>query len=162
MHPILPISEAHIESYHQCLDIICREGRYLGSLQAPPLEKSRAFVREQIEDHRLMFVALDNAQVIGWCDISPLSRSILAHRGELGMGVHPDHRRKGLGRRLIRTALQAARESGLEQVELSVRTDNAAAITLYGQEGFRNCGLTPRAIEIHHDYFDCASMYLIL
>src|SRR5690606_37338600 len=103
-----------------------------------------------------------DGEVIGWCDITPLSREILAHRGELGMAVHPDFRGRGIGRDLIRTALNAARESGLEQVELTVRTDNPAATALYERSGFQKVGMSPRAIKIDGAYYDCAAMVLIL
>lgn len=161
MLPIRPITAADIESYHRCLDIVCRERRYLGALQAPPLEKSRAFALEQIEKHRLMFVALAGEEVIGWCDITPESRQILSHRGELGMAVHPDHRRRGIGDRLIEVTVGAARQSGLDQVELTVRTDNHRAIALYLQKGFAIVGTSPRAIKIDGAYYDCYSMVLI-
>jgi putative acetyltransferase len=77
------------------------------------------------------------------------------------MGVHPDHRGRGLGDRLIDVTLSAARERGLEQVELSVRTDNEKAIALYDKKGFTVVGTSPRAIKIEGAYYDCYSMLLI-
>ena len=47
------------------------------------------------------------------------------------MGVLSAFRGKGLGLRLIRTALQAAWATGITRVELAVYADNAPAIALY-------------------------------
>ena len=41
---ICPIAEEYIEGFHRCLDNVARERRYLGFLQAPPLESTRGFV----------------------------------------------------------------------------------------------------------------------
>ncbi|ESP88444.1 GNAT family N-acetyltransferase [Candidatus Halobonum tyrrellensis] len=53
--------------------------------------------------------------------------------------VHPDRRREGRARRLLRRALAAA--DG--RVTLLVAPDNAAALSLYRSEGFREAGRRP-------------------
>ncbi len=37
---IEPIREAHIEGFHQALDTVSRERRYLAFLEAPPLDST--------------------------------------------------------------------------------------------------------------------------
>ncbi len=54
----------------------------------------------------------------------------------LNIAVDPAFRRQGLGRRLLEYALDYCRYLGAEQVELEVRTNNAAAIQLYQKYGF--------------------------
>lgn len=54
------------------------------------------------------------------------------------IGVHPDHRGKGLGRVLLADLLEAA---GDVRVLLEVRTDNTPARTLYESVGFRTLGV---------------------
>ena len=83
---VVPIAEQHIEGFHQCLDSVARERRYLGFLEAPPLESTRQFVQSNIASGVPQFVALDGERVVGWCDISPSRRQGFAHCGELGMG----------------------------------------------------------------------------
>lgn len=57
------------------------------------------------------------------------------------LAVAPDHRRRGLGRRLVRTALEAARSSdGAGYLILEVRESNEAAIRLYRGLGLRLLG----------------------
>lgn len=58
---------------------------------------------------------------------------------ELSIGVHPEYRGRGIGRRLLRSLLAMAREQGLARVSLSVERDNRAR-DLYLGEGFRVVG----------------------
>jgi len=53
-----------------------------------------------------------------------------------GVTVHPAYRGRGLGRLLIRQALNVAAAAGLRPVYLSVSANNEAAIRLYVREGF--------------------------
>jgi ribosomal-protein-alanine N-acetyltransferase len=53
------------------------------------------------------------------------------------LAVHPDHRRQGLGRRLLTFLLIQAREKRIPKVFLEVRASNLAAIALYGALGFK-------------------------
>lgn len=56
--------------------------------------------------------------------------------GVFGMRTVPAHRRKGLGRRVLRSLLAEARQRGAERAWLQVEADNASAIALYTNEGF--------------------------
>lgn len=56
--------------------------------------------------------------------------------GVFGMRTTPDHRRKGLARRIFRALLAGAKDLGAEQAWLQVEADNAPAIALYADEGF--------------------------
>lgn len=60
-----------------------------------------------------------------------------AWAGIFGMRTAPDHRRKGLARRILRALLAEAAALGASQAYLQVEADNAPAIALYALEGFR-------------------------
>lgn len=60
----------------------------------------------------------------------------------LTLAVHPDARRRGLGRRLL--ALLEASLPGAEEIFLEVAETNAAARALYAQSGYREVGRRPR------------------
>ena len=53
-----------------------------------------------------------------------------------GVAVAPDQRRTGVGRALIRAAVEHAERTDLRAVELHVSVHNRAAIGLYEAEGF--------------------------
>lgn len=56
------------------------------------------------------------------------------------IAVHPDHRRRGLGRHLLALVLQDAARRALRVVGLEVRPSNTEARALYESFGFRVVG----------------------
>ena len=58
--------------------------------------------------------------------------------------VHPDHRGKGLAKRMLKTALIAAIHHGTTQVILEVRSGNNIAQELYQHFKFKEVGQRPR------------------
>ena len=133
---VVPIAEKHIESYYECLNSVARERRYLAFVQAPQKESVREYVLSNIKNEIPQFVALSEEEVIGWCDITPLSLAGFTHCGELGMGVRDSFRRMGIGTRLVEQTIQKAKEQGIERVELEVFRTNNPAIRLYEKIGF--------------------------
>ena len=57
------------------------------------------------------------------------------------VAVSPDHRRRGVGRALLKEMLRRAEGRELSFVTLEVRAQNEGAIALYAGEGFRPVGL---------------------
>ncbi len=55
----------------------------------------------------------------------------------LNLAVHPAWRRRGIAQRLLKEALQQARERGCCIAWLEVRPSNAAALSLYQTFGFQ-------------------------
>jgi ribosomal-protein-alanine N-acetyltransferase len=55
-------------------------------------------------------------------------------------GVHPDHRRRGVGRRLLLRLAELAIELGSARLTLEVRVSNEPAQALYRAFGFRVAG----------------------
>lgn len=158
---ILPIAAEYIEGFRKALDTVAREREYLTLLEASPLEKTRAFVLGMIENGNPQFVALADGTVVGWCDISRHTFPSRAHAGCLGMGIIPAYRGKGLGRRLMEATLQAARDAGIERVELCVHADNERAIALYEKIGFVREGLARKSVRIDGRYKDAIHMALL-
>ena len=129
---VVPITMDLVEGYWAAVDRVARERRWLILVEAPPLERSEAFVRNNLETRNPHFVALDvNDQVVGWCDIYRGERPGLTHAGHLGIGILPEHRGRGLGRRLLRAAIDAAWANGFERIELEAYASNTAALALY-------------------------------
>jgi RimJ/RimL family protein N-acetyltransferase len=159
---IARISEAHIEGYHAALDVVARERRYLTFLEAPPIEVSRRFVVRNITEGYPQLVALDGDRVVGWCDVVPKDWPSTRHCGSLGMGLLPDWRGRGVGRRLIERTLEAARTFPLARVELAVRADNGGAMALYRRVGFEEEGRRRRAVRVDGVYYDDVVMAVLL
>ncbi len=71
-----------------------------------------------------------------------LLRSIAGEAELLLLAVHPDHRSKGHGRRLLDRCMTEAEASGAETMFLEVRDGNPA-IHLYSKAGFRHYNSRP-------------------
>lgn len=157
------VRESDIASFHRLLDEVCRERLYLGALEGPSLEHVEAFVRTNIRDGLPQFMALNADTIVGWCDAIPGETSAgAAHIGRLGMGVAREYRGRGIGRKLIAATLAAARDTGLEKIELSVYASNDVAITLYRSLGFLEEGRKVIGRLVDGRYDDVVLMALML
>jgi len=119
-------------------------------------------VLTNIRSNYPQYVALEGNRVVGWCDIIPLKGIDFAHCGVLGMGLLKDYRRQGLGTMLLDTTIGAAKEFGLERVELEVYTSNTPAIRLYEKRGFVFEGVKKRARKLDGEYYDIQVMALFI
>ena len=57
------------------------------------------------------------------------------------IAVHPDHRRMGIGRTVVRELLSEAKKRNILHMFLEVRESNQGAIALYIGEGFHTLGV---------------------
>ena len=158
---ILPIAPEHIPGFWHALDIVARERNYLASTEAPPIESTRQFVMNNIAVRNPQLVALDEGEVVGWCDVCRDHWPVHAHCGTLGMGLLPAYRGKGLGRRLMEAALAAAHEEGFVRVELTAHADNLRAIALYEKLGFQREGVKRDSVCFDGRFVDSLIMALI-
>jgi ribosomal protein S18 acetylase RimI-like enzyme len=161
-YQIVPITEEHISGFRAAVDAVAREGRYLAFLEAPPLENVTRFVLNNIEHGYPQFVVASADIVVGWCDVLPnRTRVIYSHCGTLGVGLLPDFRGKGIGRKLMGQTIDAAFAFGLTRIELTVREENVNAIALYKSLGFEIEGLHRNAVCIEGQYENLYSMALL-
>lgn len=158
---VVPIAIEHAASFHRCLDIVARERKYLAQVQALPLDRVEGFVRDSVANDAVQFVAVDADTVVGWADIFPAWAEAIAHCGSLGMGVLPEYRGQGLGRKLLEACITKAWDKGLTRIELEARADNQSAIALYEKLGFEHEALKRRAMRFDGQYFDSVQMALL-
>ena len=99
---------------------------------------------------RRAWFALDGDGLIcGHVDLRARPERAARHRCLLGMGVHRDWRRQGLGERLLATALDWARsQPALDWVDLEVLSSNQPARRLYQRCGFSFAGELPDLFRI--------------
>ncbi len=158
MITILPTTEAHVEGFWETLDIVAREERYLGSTHAVPIAELLDFVKRGIEKDDPLFVALSGSDCVGWIDITRGKTPVKNHVGLLGMGLLPGWRGQGIGSRLIDAALMKSKAIGLMRIELQVYVDNAPAIALYRNFGFREEGVAKGLAYLRGKYIDALQM----
>jgi ribosomal protein S18 acetylase RimI-like enzyme len=78
------------------------------------------------------------------------------------MGLLPDYRGRGIGERLIRASIDAARAAGFERIELSVYARNTRAAALYRKVGFVHEGTRVRGKKVDGEYDDVQLMGMAL
>lgn len=92
-----------------------------------------------------MIAGFHDGEMIGLMDFQPGSRRRIAHVGEMGMGVDPAWRSRGVGRAMLVALLDWARAApGVERMELGVLPANTAARRLYTALGFADEALLRR------------------
>jgi RimJ/RimL family protein N-acetyltransferase len=158
---IEPMTLDHVEGYRRALDVVARERKYLTMLEALPEPDTRRFVESSLENGNPMTVALAGGQVIGWCDIRREFFPSRAHRGTLGLGLLPEWRGRGVGRRLLEATLAKARGAGFKRIELDVHADNQRAIALYEKAGFVREGIVRDASLIDSVFRDAILMAIV-
>jgi ribosomal protein S18 acetylase RimI-like enzyme len=162
MIAIEDLQHKHIRDLHRVIDSVSREKKYLAWTEAPPFGVFKAFVTNGMLKRSPQVLALDGGTVVGWCDITVLPRPTTKHCGVLGMGVLPAYRHKGIGTKLVHSALRKAKVYGLYRVELEVFEDNLAAIDLYTKVGFKVEGRKIGAVSIDDKYVNALMMGLLL
>jgi len=129
-------TEDDAEPVAALIDGVARERLYLAGTVGFSVESTRAFIGLVKATGGVHVVGVASGEVIGWCDIVPQPFEGMQHVGRLGMGVHKDHRSRGVGREILSVAVQKAFAGTIERIELGVFASNRAAVKLYEAFGF--------------------------
>jgi putative acetyltransferase len=108
-----------------------------GTLRPPyqPLERTQHWLG-QLRPGDVHLVALLDERIVGNGGLEVMTGR-RRHVGYLGMGVHDDWTRRGIGTAILMALLDAADNwLDLKRIELHVYVDNALAIALYERHGF--------------------------
>ena len=113
---------------------------------------------------RRLWLAVDaHGAIAGHVDLRARPEGACAHRALLGMGVHRDARKQGLGARLIGVAAAwAANEASLDWIDLEVLSVNVPARQLYARCGFVQTGETADMFRIDGEALAYTFMSLAL
>ena len=117
-------------------------------------ESNRTFLKEDVGDPRVLedwvqpgtgrTIAVDDGQIVGAVAVVPL-HGWSSHVGEIRLVVDPDHRGRGIGRRLARQAVLDAFDIGLRKLVVEVISDQGALIAM-----FRGLAFEPEALLTDH------------
>lgn len=99
------------------------------------------FHGHNVENHPLI-VAEADGRVVGYASLSPYrAKEAYKKTVELSVYISPEHRRRGIARRLICDILEEARQREDIHTVISVITSgNDASIHLHKEFGFTHCG----------------------
>jgi L-phenylalanine/L-methionine N-acetyltransferase len=91
---------------------------------------------ENPSEERTGIVAVLEGRIIGSADVFQY-KGRRRHVGDIGMSVHDDFQRRGIGSALMAALIDVADNwLDLKRLELTVYADNALAIRLYQKFGF--------------------------
>ena len=121
---IINMMPAHLEDVKALLDICFGESAWSMDALRSQLEKADSRCTVAVEDERIVgFLAFEQ---------------ILDEGSIVEVAVHPDHRRQGIARELIGSAMN---DNSLKEIYLEVRESNTPAIRLYESLGFERVGV---------------------
>lgn len=111
-----------------------------------------------------LFGAFEDDALAGSVRLSRYDGSNESHRAYIaGLYIAPEYRKKGYGRALILHAIEHARSEGdLRRLNLTVVSEQKAAIILYYSVGFTDYGVEREAFECRGHFFDEILMTLDL
>jgi ribosomal protein S18 acetylase RimI-like enzyme len=107
-------------------------------------------------DNRFTLGAFINGKLIGIVTFVRESNPKVVHKGNIyAMYVSPDFREKGIGKSLVQELVIKAKQCvGLEQINLTVISNNNAAKRLYEANGFITYGTERNALRTGSQYWD--------
>ena len=110
--------------------------------QPPDIESAKKFIDARLKNNEsIIFVALDDnkSKPVGFTQLYPNYSSVRAIKNWTlnDLYVDTNYRRKGIGEKLIKTAMEFAKNDNANFVELSTAVDNYSAQSVYEKIGFK-------------------------
>ncbi len=130
------------------------------------VEQEEDFLRKMNEesDNSIVLIAELDGEIASLMGFHGYSKRKAKHSGVFGISVLPKYHDQGIGRMMIETLLEWAREHPIvERVELSVSTNNPRGIHLYRSLGFEQEGYKKRSMRLDSgEYVDTIDMVLFV
>jgi L-amino acid N-acyltransferase YncA len=118
-------------------------------LEEVSVEQQLPWFREHSPGNHPLWIAEKNGRVAGWLSFQPFKKRS-AYRGtaEIGVYVHEQFRRAGVGRTLLELAIARAPGLRLSALVGSIFAHNEASVCLFEQAGFERWGVLPRVAKV--------------
>jgi ribosomal protein S18 acetylase RimI-like enzyme len=124
--------------------LIVEEGG--GFPQAPPVSEAD-FERVWVTGKAAVIVARAGGRLAGAYYLVPNFAGRAAHIANAGYMVHPELRRKGIGRELVDHSFGEARRLGFDALMFNLVFESNPARRLYERLGFEAIGRVPEAVD---------------
>lgn len=127
------------------------------------VEQERTYL-ESLSSREVVHVAINGRSEIVGLQILDQWSSLesMAHVGQVGTFLLPDHRGRGVGHRLWAATASFARDAGYRKLAIQVRGTNLRAQAFYRGIGFRECGRLERQIMIDGSFASRAVLSSLL
>jgi putative acetyltransferase len=158
------VSEVHVraaepadaEAIHE---LFSQPKAMANTLQLPlrSVEERQRYAQNQPGSHRV--VAVIDGRVVGNLGLTVEQAPRRCDVGHIGMAVHDDFHNRGVGSALMAAMIDLADNwLGLRRIELTVYTDNLAAVHLYDKFGFQIEGTGRKYARRAGEYVDAYYM----
>ena len=113
------------------------------------VEGEAAWIKEHLESPDALVICCElEGKIIASCDLRFNSTFKTRHRAALGITVRRDYWGLGIGSAMFETMIAAAKERGIEIMELEFLEGNGRAKRLYEKFGFRTVSYRPNAFHL--------------
>lgn len=119
---------------------------------------------ENLETGNELLVAQLDGRVVGFAGIHRLEGEIgeMSHVGEIGIAVHPDFQRRGIGAELLKSCMGLAKARRFERLEADTLSHNSAMRRLLEKTGFKFEGIRTKRVKIDGKYYDEACYAILI
>lgn len=153
------LNESDAQSYQQVrLSALKINPEAFGSTYEREVEFSLEFVAKRLEPIKEKFIlgAFTNNSLVGTVTFMRENSVKVSHKGNVfAMYIAPEVRRMGLGKSLMIDLIRRAKTfDGLEQINLTVVSENNSAKKLYQSLGFEVYGVERNALKFNGQYLD--------
>jgi len=143
----LTMNHPYVEGLGKLLIEATANGASISFMHPLAHNKAAAFwhhaLAEADNGYQFVFGAFDRSQLVGTVTLCPVRKENQPHRAEIfKLIVAKSHRRRGIGKMLMDTAEDKARELGKTVLVLDTTTGSAAS-KLYEKEGRVSAGIIP-------------------
>lgn len=168
MEQAFMIDRAHPEDAEQLLAYLRQIGGETDNLTfgaeglPSTAEQEADYLRRTLESaDDVQYVVRCNGDIVADASLHRLTRR-MSHRAEIGISVAKEYWGRGVGTALMEEMIAFAKQRGIRQLNLQVRSDNARAIRLYEKFGFQKVCTFPAffcvdGIDVD---FDLMNLYL--
>ena len=116
----------------------------------------RALAEELNVPSAVFLTALADGEVAGYMGVHHLGDCAYV----CNVAVAPEFRRRSVASSLMEAHILKAREAGMSEITLEVRSSNAAALALYEKFGFRCLGTRPNFYTNPKEHAEIYTLYL--
>ncbi|WP_242848368.1 arsinothricin resistance N-acetyltransferase ArsN1 family A [Sulfobacillus thermosulfidooxidans] len=167
LHPLVRIRRAHLSDspaiariYNQ--GIADRVATFETAMRTS--EERRQWLQARSNRYAVLVGETMDNHVVGWLSLNPFSTRQAYHAvADISIYVERNLRGQGIGKRLLRTGIEWAREHEFHKLVLTLFPENEAARHLYLQAGFRTVGILHEQAQLEGRWRNTELMeYLIL
>ncbi len=100
-------------------------------------------------ERRPLWVAEHDGKVISWLSFDPFHRRPAYHiTAEISVYVTTPYRRKGVGKTMVRRAVESGPALGARRLVGLIMATNTSALAFFGKCGFQTYGRLPHVMEL--------------